>query len=274
MLITVVGYNTYEDRKAANCYDGAIKFLEEDPELIISWVTAEKKSKEEKNRIPFIDFSSVVAHKLIYGLHHGCWGVVNNPEGIFESDPISVAAKFKVRSEELKKKPVKVYGVEIPDVATVGLGGTKVQIAMATFVQALQFVLAPVMLLWLGSLYHTRIRELLTYRRTDDILRVHPHVINVFPVGHYPDLRKKNWIRSKAPVMWSVATALIRIALISVFTVPAAGGFITSLFYQPIFGMWFLNLVTGFLVFSYTCGVLIVETVVGVKHFNGENPLR
>lgn len=274
MLIITLGHNTYEDRRVANCYDQAVVVIEGDAKLTEAWSGAQSESKRDRSKIPIITYGGEVAKKLIYGLNHTCWAELIEKRDSLEKSPISLVEELKKSAADLRKKPIKLYGVEIPDVATVGLAGTKIQIAMSSFVQALQIALAPIMLLWLGSLYHTRQREITSIKSSESILSVHPHVINVFPVGFYPELRRKNWFKSKAPFVWSFMFALIRMSLVAIFILPSSALYVGSLFYQPMFGYWLLNWFAGAWVFLYTLGALMIEIDVGVKHFPGANALR
>lgn len=273
VLIITLGYNTYEDRRNANCYEQAALLIQGDKGLLESWSKAQAESKQEKSKAPYIMFGGEVAKKLIYGVNNSCWSLIDKWDDLQRS-PDSLISDLKGMAAELRKKPIKLYGVEIPDVATIGLAGTKIQIAMSSLVQALQIALAPVMLLWLGSLYHTRQREITGIKHADNILSIHPHVINVFPVGFYPEMRRRNWFRSKAPVMWAASFAVIRISLVAIFIFPSSAFYISSLFYQPVLGYWLLNWFAGFWVAVYLFGTLFIEVDVGVKHFSGANPLR
>ncbi|WP_447733565.1 hypothetical protein [Pseudomonas shirazensis] len=274
VLIITLGHNTYEDRRVANCYDQAAVVIESDAQLVGAWSIAQLESKRDRSKVPIIMYGGDVAKKLIYGLNSTCWNGLVEQRDSLEQSPISLVGEFKKNAEDLRKKPIKLYGVEIPDVATVGLAGTKIQIAMSSFVQAFQIALAPIMLLWLGSLYHTRQREITSIKMSESILSVHPHVINVFPVGYYPELRRKNWFRAKAPFAWSFIFALIRMSLVAIFILPSSALYVGSLFYQPMFGYWLLNCFAGAWVFLYALGALMIEVDVGVKHFPGANALR
>lgn len=279
VFIFTVGYNTYSDRVKANCYDAAAKIVNDDIEEF-SKVWAEIKSSGRTDKEVAIKSGDEVIYwsrlrtELIIGLNFRCWQAISGEDRFFERDPNITVRELKRLADELRKQPVKMYGIEMPDVASIGLGGTKIQIAMSNFVQALQVALAPVMLLWLGSLYHTRYREILAFRTHADILSVHPHVINVFPVGYYPTLKKRNWLKSHAPVLWAVWSFLVRVSLLLCFIVPAVAFYIGSLFFQPVFGYWLLNLFAGFLVGIYAFGVLLIEAGAGTKHFEGEVALR
>ncbi|WP_219268014.1 hypothetical protein [Pseudomonas sp. Xaverov 259] len=276
VFVSTVGYNTYEDRVAANCFDSSADVIKANlKELSEQWNEVRLEQIRIKSRgLLSINYKTAVAKKLIFGTETGCWRKIDITEYSYDRDPVLVIKDMQSLASDLRKQPIKMYGIEIPDVAVIGLAGTKIQIAMANFIQALQIALAPIMLLWLGSLYHTRFREITAFKTHDNILNVHPHVINVFPVGYYPDLRKKNWLKSRMPYLWGAYFFSIRSSLVLCFIAPAAGFYVASLFYQPIFGYWILNVFAGLGVSAYAFGVVIIETLVGEKHFKGEGALR
>ncbi|QDH64172.1 hypothetical protein [Pseudomonas azotoformans] len=276
VFVSTVGYNTYEDRVAANCFDSSADVIKANlKEFSEQWngVRLEQEKIKYRGRLS-INYDKDVTRKLIYGTEFNCWQRLKINEYSFDRDPELLIKDMQSLAADLRKQPIKMYGIEIPDVAVIGLAGTKIQIAMANFIQALQVALAPMMLLWLGSLYHTRFREITAFKTHDNILGVHPHVINVFPVGYYPDLRKKSWFKSRVPYLWGAYFFSIRSSLVLCFIAPATVFYVASLFYQPIFGYWALNVFAGLGVSVYAFGVVIIEALVGEKHFKGEGALR
>lgn len=276
VFISALGYNTQEDRVTAKCYEFSANVLKDEKKALDDeWLNViVDRKKNPKYTTEDIRYSTKVANKLIFAGNLDCWTILKNKEVNFRQEPERVIQELTSTAQTLRKKPVQMYGIEIPDVVILGIAGTKIQIAMATFIQSLQIALAPVMLLWLGSLYHTRIRELLTYKTETSILKVHPHVINIFPVGHYPDLRKKSFWKSKAPVLWAAFSFLLRASLLAIFIAPSVALYLGSLFFQPIFNQWSFNILAGIWIAIYTFGILIVETLSADKHFQGPNPLR
>ncbi|WP_110950412.1 hypothetical protein [Pseudomonas bohemica] len=276
VFVSMAGYNTYEDKIAANCFDAAADVIKDSSRVLSDeWNDVKLDQIKNKGRgILKFDYRAAVAKKLIYGIENSCWKRIDTGGYNLERDPSILIEDFRSVAADHRKQPIKMYGVEIPDFAVISLAGTKIQIAMANFIQALQVALAPIMLLWLGSLYHTRFREITAFKSHENILAVHPHVINVFPVGYYPDLRKKSWFGSRAPYFWSIYCFLIRTFLVLCFIAPATGFYVGSLFYQPIFGYWTANFFAGLGVTVYAFGVLLSEAFVGLKHFKGEGPLR
>jgi hypothetical protein len=279
VFITTLGYNTYEDRVAANCFDAAAKVLDDNTKLLSDqWINVQREMKDPNRKTGFnaarSNYKSLVTTKLVYGVDAACWNTIDAKSLVTQADPTIFSADLRVLAADLRRQPVRMYGIDIPDVATLGIAGTKIQISMANFIQALQVALAPAMLLWLGSLYHTRFREIVAFKKHHNILAVHPHVINVFPVGHYPDLKRRNWLLFQAPKLWAGYYFFIRISLLLCFIAPSVGFYVGSLLYQPIFGYWIPNFIFSFSVGTYSLGVLLMELTAGVKHFEGEGALR
>ena len=157
VFISTIGYNTYEDRVAANCFDSSAEVIKANlKEFSEQWDRVRLEQGKIKYRGIFsINYDKGVAKKLIYGTEINCWRRLKINEYSFDRDPELLIKDMQSLATDLRKQPIKMYGIEIPDVAVIGLAGTKIQIAMANFIQALQVALAPIMLLWLGSLYHT-----------------------------------------------------------------------------------------------------------------------
>jgi hypothetical protein len=276
VFIAALGYNTQEERVNAKCFESAADVIVlNKSDLVSEWikVMAEQK-KAPRYRSEDLEYGRKVSIKLIYGTDISCWSLIDAKDYNLRQEPSKLIQDFILLAQELRLKPVKMYGIEIPDTATVSIIGTKIQIAMATLIQALQVALAPIILLWLGSLYHTRLREIEIYKGNNNILVAHPHVINVFPFGYYPDLRKRNFIRSKAPVIWGALFCIIRLSLISIFVAPSVFLYLGSLFYQPIFTYWSINVFSGFWVVMFSVGILVMEAQASTLHFNGPIALR
>lgn len=276
VFIATFAYNNQEEIFAANCYDSASAVIElNKPELEAKWLGIfEDKKLVKKNIGMASDYNLRISHLFIYGSPFKCWKFIDGSGVARDQKPNDISSQYKALSSELRKKPVVLYGISIPDKATIGLGGTKLDIPMAVFVQALQLALAPVMLLWLGSLYHTRLRESIKINRTDDIVELHPHVINIYPIGYYPDLRKKSWWKARAPFFWGIFFFSVRVLLLGIFVLPSILLYLASLFYQPVFGYWVINFFSGFFVFLYGLGIFFMETVSAGKVFKGSSPLR
>ena len=135
----------------------------------------------------------------------------------------------------------------------------------STLARVMQVVLAPLLLLWLGSLYNTRHRESLLIGRMKDVSALYPHLINVYPVvlrGNtaWDPPRKKSWSKYVLLVFGMPAIyALIRIALLLIFVGPPVAFYWLSIFLvgETAYSPFFLGM--GVVVFLFTMAVLICE---------------
>lgn len=99
-----------------------------------------------------------------------------------------------LRANDLKNTPLQFRGIEIPQKADVGILGTNIKVSFDSLTAALQISLAPVLIIWLGSLYNTRYRESLLIGKSNDISLMFPHLINIYPAIDLPTLRKRSYI--------------------------------------------------------------------------------
>lgn len=180
--------------------------------------------------------------------------------------PEKLASNYKAQAEALEKTPISLYGIEMPEKSTINIFGTQITMRVETLVRVMQFALGPVLLLWLGSLYHTRHRETLMIARIPDLTQLYPHLINVYPVllfeknGRMLELRRKSWIaysfeRFALPAWF----ALVRSSLLSVFVGPPVAAYLMSLVlvHSADFAAIFIGI--GFFVFLFATAVLLVE---------------
>ncbi|RRW46511.1 hypothetical protein EGJ52_03870 [Pseudomonas luteola] len=286
VFIATLGYNTLDERVKGRCYSEAARIVESKSQALqILWIKRVEQNKKSKaTYLKDNNYRLAVGKVLIFGLDPGfdCWEKIkdnsdnhkNDGRVDLDQEPSVLVKAFNAKASELLSKPVNFNGIEIPDKATINIMGTKIQTAMSGFIQALQVALAPVMVLWLGSLYHTRLRESLKMNQSDDLLAVHPHVINIYPVGYYPDLRKKSFIKSAAPALWGGFFMILRITILAVFVAPSVIFYLWSLLYQPVFGYWSINFAAGTWVVLFSFGIFILESLTYDKHFHGTSPLR
>lgn len=269
VFIATLGYNTQQERLDAICYEKVADLLRsKEADLTAQWLDVEK-AKKDKKPMSFEDitYERDVSLQIIYKTPGKCWQLIKEQEFDLVQKPKKLIEIFISKSETLRKKPIKMYGVEIPDIATVSIIGTSIKIETPTFIQALQIALAPILLLWLGSLYHTRLREAISLKDVESILAVYPHVINVFPNVSYAELRKRSFWKYHAPTISASFYYIIRTSLLMTFIAPSVILYLYSLTYQPIFNYWKLNVFFGFWISLYALGLLLVETAFGKKHF-------
>jgi len=165
------------------------------------------------------------------------------------------------RISQLRSTPLQFRGIEIPQNVDVAMLGTNVKISLESLTALLQVSLAPVLMIWLGSLYNTRYRETLLVGKANDIAAMFPHLINVYPAIDIPTPRKRSrlayWIPPAQIVR--VMYSLTRVCLIAFVISPAIGCYLASLFLLPIEGVAWLSIVSGSLVALFALSVVFVE---------------
>jgi hypothetical protein len=161
--------------------------------------------------------------------------------------------------KEVDERPIKSYGVEIPDKAVISLGGTQIRIQTRTLVQIFQLVLAPILMLWLGALYNTRYRETRLIEGARSIADLYPHGINIYLSGEMPTLRKKSWSVYYLKKLIPLIPAFIRVSVLAVFILPPVISYTASLFYLELGKYWFLAPIAGFFVITSTLFNVITE---------------
>lgn len=180
--------------------------------------------------------------------------------------PADLVKWLDERVKTLQSKPISLYGVEVPEKATLNVFGTPVKMELQTLVRVLQLALLPILLLWLGSLFHTRHRESLFNARASDVRHLYPHLINVYPVNYHergfalPALKRKSWtlyavIVHGVPFMF----ALARISLLCVFLGPPVVLYLASLFFAETGEYAGFFFATGMIVLMFALSNVIAE---------------
>ncbi|OIR02817.1 hypothetical protein GALL_150250 [mine drainage metagenome] len=181
------------DKKNADCYDSAALLVEKNVyDLEAKW-----KLRERIGKIEFAnEYVSALAHYMIYGLGSRCKYEIGTQDTNKAISPREFAEKLKLEArkirEESAKKPVRSYGIEMPEKVKIEFFGIGITIKILTLAQVLQLTLAPILILWLGSLFNTRYRETILIESATSISELYPHCINLYLNGKTPELRKRS----------------------------------------------------------------------------------
>lgn len=150
--------------------------------------------------------------------------------------PKALMEKTKKEAAALDTRPLSLYGIELPEKATLSVFGTPLKMDLTTLVRVMQIALGPMLILWLSSMYQTRHRESLLIGRMRDVSTLYPHLINIYPVVMRGDSawerpRKKSWskfllLKFGVPGVY----ALTRIALLSVFVGPPVSFYVLGVY--------------------------------------------
>lgn len=240
------------DRKIADCYDNA--------SLIVERNMDDLKSKwNQRAKIGKIEFANEYVHALakhmIYGLNSSCDYKIGTQDTNRSISPDLFADKLKQEANRLRQesanKPVRSYGIEMPEKAKIVFFGIGITINILTLAQVLQFLLAPILILWLGSLFNTRYRETLLIESAKLISELHPHCINIYLNARLPDLRKKSKAAYYLKIAIPYIPTIFRILLLSIFVVPPTVLYCASLFFLGSEDHIALPLAAGGLVFCF-----------------------
>ena len=171
-------------RVEERCRNMAISVLGNvEPKLDKAWI---ESSKAKPHSMASLNYKLALQNAWIYGaLQTRCFDIIN---GILEKNANiapnnllsflrSQAAKFKKTTDDT---PLQYWGVEIPGTAQINIFGTNISISANSLAVALQITMFPIILLWLSSLYNTRVREILVLDRLSEPQDIFPHITNLF----------------------------------------------------------------------------------------------
>jgi hypothetical protein len=265
VMFVALASEGHEDHRLARCLRQAADVIEEHQEALLRAYWGERTSIRGHTTK---DYELALTYVLIP------WEIGNRScerrMVKHESDKRTLAPQplvqlLRKQAQELVSRPLNMYGVELPDKATISALGTPVRMDLVTMSRVLQVSLGPVLLLWLGSLYNTRHRESLQIARLRDVARLYPHLVNVYPVMLQGDTtwdepKRKSWSRYfwlayGVPALYSV----VRIFLLSAFIGPPVAFYLVSLYllgsgpYSAVF------VVAGALVAVFTVGNFLGE---------------
>ncbi len=98
-------------------------------------------------------------------------------------------------SRQETNSPIDIFGVELKKSLKIAIFGIPTEIKLLDFSRAAALAVGPIILLWLSSLYHTRVREIMLTIGATRIADVYPHAVNIYPLGRLPELRRRSWIK-------------------------------------------------------------------------------
>ena len=248
----------------ARCLEIAVEtFQKNDAQLNSKWDQYQAEKKRQKY---FVNEYAYELKKVWIspGIDSGCHKDIEPfLEQGADTPPSGFVKNLARRANELKNTPLQFRGIEIPQKADVGILGTNIKINFDSLAAALQISLAPLLVIWLGSLYNTRYRESLLIGKSNDISFMFPHLINIYPAIDLPSLRKRSYLALWLPPASVICTIylLIRLCLISFVIGPPVTCYLISLFLLPIEGIVWVSFASGALVGIFAFSVLIAEVL-------------
>lgn len=259
IIVSLVAFasSKQSERIEARCVLQAADVFEENlPKLKREWVESEK----DEYRYP--GYKHTLHRPWINAAFpSACYKLIETriDEEFFKVAPEKLIPSMRDRAKNLLRTPLSLYGVALPQTATLDLFVTKVSIDLPTLTRILQVVLLPVLLLWLGSLYGTRYRESLTTAHATSLAEVFPHIINIYPAFDQPTPRKKS---SLAPYEKSIACfiyACTRVGLLLIFILPPVFAYEYSLVVGALEEFSFLYVAAGAVVAVFFLSNVLAE---------------
>ncbi len=263
VLFVVIAVDSQKDRVRARCLETAADALAENLALLQkTWDEVKPAKPATKDYYWGGTYKRAIERTWIYGLHAGtdCYRTMDaETDARYRSSPTELIAKLREEAKVLSSAPLEYLGIELPDKATINIFGTSIKIGVLTFVQVLQFVLAPLLILWTGSLYNTRYRETRLIGAAESLTQVFPHSINIYPSGQFQPLRKKNWLLAHQHHVISSLYCLTRIALLLVFVGPPVVLYALSLYFLNSERL--LILFVGLTVVGFSLAPVLIEAM-------------
>lgn len=121
-------------------------------------------------------------------------------DGVLDSSlsPNDLIKKINIQKEKSIKESAAIFGIETPRLFSFQYGSTDFKIPSQYLATAFLYILYPISLIWLGSFYLTRYRELAFIMQSDNYKITFPHILNWFVVDSSSLLfRKGRQIKKK-----------------------------------------------------------------------------
>lgn len=265
LLFVAFASENQSDRVEGRCLQEGVKFFDNHRSSLISFWDKIDQTVDGKTWNIY-DYQYQLSVFIIYEFPDWtCKRIVKNHiEGhLVKLHPTEMIDNLRKEADGIVISPIQFWGIELPEKASIEISGTSIKIELMTFIQILQFAIAPIMILWLGSLYNTRYRETFLITSTNAASEIFPHAINVYPLVYYssqwPISRKKTYIRKFFPQIDSYIYAFWRIILLTLLVAPSAASYIYSLVMLNSSDLSFSFIALSILVGIFSINIVIVE---------------
>lgn len=260
LLFTSYASITFGSSEDARCYEVASETIQSNIDELESAFQSYIDNKGNGSSYNPYKFDLQLAW-IEPSIYEGCRSLTDEIESSGTTPPADLAASYRRKSAELRERPLEAHGVSIESQTVVTVLGTNINVKLESLTLALQIALAPLLILWLGSLYHTRYRETMSISQATSLTDVFPHLINVYLVGEFPELRKRSkfalWLHPRSLI--TIFPTLLRVLLITAVMIPTVGFYISSLYLIPTENL------TGWHFFLGSVVLLHSVTVVGIE---------
>lgn len=265
LFFVSIASTNQSDRVMARCLHEGVEFFEEHQSELSSIWNKVGQTEDEKTWHIF-NYKYELHIFIIKNFPNWtCKRIVENHinDRLDKISPAEMIDMLRKEAGGIVISPINFWGIELPEKASVEMLGTSIRVELMTFIQILQFAVAPIMFLWLGSLYNTRCRETLLIASASVVSEVFPHVINIYPIAYYssqlPLSRKKSYIRKFFPKIDSFFYAIWRISLLTLFVAPSVVSYLYSLFILSSSDLSLSFIVLGVFVALFSTTIVIVE---------------
>lgn len=259
LLLYLVSASQLQDEQLKKkCYSVTIDIFQNNlSSLQIEWVNAQPITEK-----PY--WGSAYKYKLqttLLNQDYKCYKLLESKvDSLYRLSPTDLITSLKQEFEDSASRPLTYLGIEVPDKASFDLFGTSIKISLPTLIQVLQFTLAPILIIWLSSLYSTRYRETILISKTKNIELVFPHSINAYLNNDVATPRKYTPGFDKAKKFVLSLYTAYRVILLSVYVLPPAASYLIGLFVLSLYDeISYLVLIEGTLVVLFTFAVIALE---------------
>lgn len=161
--------------------------------------------------------------------------------------------------EKLSNSSIKYGGIELKEKTYIYVFGNAIEIETMALINLSQFLMAPILILWLGSLYITRFRETKFIGSFEDINHIFPHIINVYPATSNVKSRVRLKIKPYFPSVLALAYAVWRVLLLTIFVAPAVISYLFSIIVMDFIYLKSIIYCFGFIVWAFSATIVLVE---------------
>lgn len=257
ICFVAIASSTQKERVDARCYTKAYQiFLGKSKQLNTLW-----NKSATKDEFWYIDYKLKLETTWIDGSSmDSCYQFIDKDiNNIYKLPPDQMLQSWSSRAKKLLQTPLSVYGVSLPEDATINLYATQITINLVTLTRALQIILLPVLLLWLGSLYSTRYRESLTTGQATSLSEVFPHIINMYPAFNMQSPKKRSFLAPYVKPTVCFLYATVRVCLLSIFILPPVLIYLYSLYLVATDQTSLLYFLAGIVVALFAFTTIVAE---------------
>ena len=176
-----------------------------------------------------------------------------------DQSPRQLMMSLTNEADKIRRARFTSLGIELPEKSKISVFGTDINIETSTYLTLMQISLAPILILWLGSIYVTRYRESLLIKDAKSISDLFPHIINIYPIGKIYDLRKRSWLKYNSRYLMFLLYFLFRISFLSVFVAVPVVAYVIGSYLQFNIDNNIYPMLLGALVAGIFLSLILVE---------------